>query len=285
MALGCELSPLVLSTLYESVLSLKSSNSLVAFSGRAAQLRLDDNWFRYAIDAYRRMAELGYPNVHTNHSLLATWLLAGERRNTKVRSADVDAELAGLPTDDSEHQAVLRCWTLGNVVSAPYQWGPRALAVPALPPDDPNVAAAYEGLIRHAAALADRDVFGEMAHTAVIFRLYTLVEGILRGTDPPEARFRERLANVRETLTPNEADTWRAGADHLYHPRHVMTHLDQGKSPSSFSDYAREYDAVESVRAPALACALLVFDQVSLEQSEVAGPGVIDAVERDIDRV
>ena len=58
-----------------------------------------------------------------------------------------------------------------------------------------------------------------------------------------------------------------------------MTHLHQGKSPSSFSDYASDYDAVQSVRAPALACALLVFDQVSVEQSEATGPGVIAAVE------
>ncbi len=285
MALGCELSPLVLSTLYERVLSLKSDNSLVAFSDRAAQLGLDDDWFRSAIDAYRRMAELDYPDVHTNHSLLATWLLAGERRNAKLQSAELDAEFAALPTTDADHQAVLRCWTLGKVALAPDQWGPRALAVPACPPADPNVAAAYEGLIRHATALADHGEFGEMAHTAVVFRLHTLVEGILPGTDSPEARFRERLANVRGILTPNEADTWRASAEHLYHPRNVMTHLHQGKSPSSFSDYASDYDAVQSVRAPALACALLVFDQVSVEQSEATGPGVIAAVERDIDMV
>ena len=285
MALGCELSPLVFSTLYEGVLNLDSNRSLVAFSDRAAQLRLDDTWFRYAIDAYRRMAELDYADMHTNHSLLATWLLAGERRNDKVTSAELDADLAALPTKDAGRNAVLRCWTLGKVALAPDQWGPRALAVPACPPADPNVTAAYEGLIRHATALADHGELGEMAHTAVIFRLYALVEGILPDTGPPEARFRERLANVRSILTPNEADTWRAGAEHLYHPRNGMTPLHQGGSPTSFSNYASEYDAVDSVRDPALACALLVFDQISLEQSEAPGPGVIAAVEHDIDMV
>lgn len=295
MELGCEFPARVFARLYDLCLRLSRDGQLSEFRDRASSIGLDDDWFRWAVEIYELMVQAGWNWPLTrSHSLLAGWLLAGERAQAprRMAPAEFEAELASLLEDTAgEDHPVLICWVLGRRVRGPQSWGPNAIAVPAAAPLDVAVADAFSGLIEHAHFLGSELGSGELGHTAVIWRIGAIIDGMTLQEHEQDGRapaLQDRLldlvAQCAPRLTIAERAEFRATAMKVMDPRNTLTHVRAGHDGRSFGEYARQFAQPSELFPAVRLTTRLVFDRVGDEQGSSPNPGVAQAVESDLQR-
>ena len=171
--LSCRLSPLVYNVLYRRLAD--DADAHAALEPRLAEIELDLKWLDSAAEAYGRKWSSNVEPLNTGvpadeiqrleapHALLASWILTALRRrgSSDEFSAAMRSEiLAHLDTDEQdvselggreEFSPVIVGWTFGMVVQNDIDLN--LPAIPATPIKNKHIAAAYEGLVRHVAAL------------------------------------------------------------------------------------------------------------------------------------
>lgn len=201
MGLKCELSPLVFAVLYQTLADDKDVARRELLGDRLAEVDQEQEWLAEAAERYEKtwrgqLKQATTPDDFTGltdeNALLASWILAALRTTgasygfgEKLRK-DVTAralrEIPVAPHDlPPQWCPEVPGWTLGMVVGAVDRNLPIALA--ALPAD-PNVRAAYEGLVEHVLHLGKTPTpWPEMLGTSTYWRGTGLAEGL-----KPEAR-------------------------------------------------------------------------------------------------
>lgn len=202
--LNCCLSPLVFAELYRLLLS--DTRVAKVLDDRLAEIGYDSDWLRDRADDYdakwRNDASLLEPvtvddyALPVEHSLLATWLLAGLRNTgesydlsarlleTVQRRMTSEAPLVGARPPSLS--PVIRGWTLGMVTGA---LDPSLPMVLAHEPSDPHIAEAYRGLVEQVCHLQGvPEPWPELAGTALLVRTGGLAEALRPSPPPPPHR-------------------------------------------------------------------------------------------------
>ncbi|WP_396902923.1 hypothetical protein [Mycolicibacterium sp.] len=293
--LTCKLSALVFAELYRLLgATTVHSDSL---DDRLSQLGYDTEWLVEASEAYElkwrsdaididpdTAEDLALPG---EHSLLASWLLAGLRNagHSYDFSADLRAAVQRRMGADAQPLArfrppslspIIRGWTLGRVVSIT---DPLLPMVPAAYPSDPHITAAYHGLVEHVLHLELLDPpWPELACTATYVRTGGLAEALRPPPSPPpylglshsidllmsEAR-RHVPTDVYERLRQN----WIRWVER----RNVLTHVAPGNGwDRTFSESAEEVRTWEQLELTILGISQFVFQEVSHELLDSVPP-------------
>lgn len=202
--LTCTLSPLVFAELYRLLLADRRIAEVL--DDRLDEIGYDSDWLRDRADDYDAkwvdVAGLLEPAtvndyaLPVEHSLLATWLLAG-LRNTG-NSYDLSGRLLDAVQRRMTSEAplvgarppslspVIRGWTLGMVAGA---LDPSLPMVLAHEPDDPHIAEAYRGLVEQVCHLEGvAEPWPELAGTALYVRTGGLAEALRPPPPPPPNR-------------------------------------------------------------------------------------------------
>jgi hypothetical protein len=182
--LKCELSPLVFTVLYRILADGQEYQELL--SDRLAEIEQESEWFAEAAERYEKTWQGQLKQAATSNDLnglsdtnarLASWIIAALRTTgtsydlgEKVRKKVTERALDEMPDPPailpSQWCPEVMGWTLGMVVGSVDQHLP---VVPAMLPADPNVSAAYEGLVEHVLHLGDTqapwpEIFGTYLH-------------------------------------------------------------------------------------------------------------------------
>lgn len=210
MELRCELSPLVYAVLYQKLAADTNRHRRDLIEERLNDIGWEADWLGEAATAYEAKWQeqikdaASLSGLPTDHAELATWLLAALRSTGP--SSDFGSELRAAVNERALHEITpspaevpphcrpeLAGWTLGMVIGG-IDWGlPLILAVPV---EDPNVQAAYEGLVEYVLHLEHvAEPWPEMVGSATLWRGSGLAEALKPG---------ERAASAIEGLL-NEA--------------------------------------------------------------------------------
>lgn len=258
-----------------------------ALEDQLASIHLPLEWLGEAADAYDRKwrADLSYlmPNavedyaLSAQHSQFATWVLSGLYASGACAdlAANLEAAVTARALDDVEElQAPLPPvlsptvigWTLGSIVGIAGNDTP---IMPALPPADENVCAAFDGLIEHVLALQTMsEPWPEMMQTAMYWRGYGLAEALR-----PEAGTGGRALNELRLATA----TSMAGAqghqikrhlDTFGERRNALSHIADDQSRPRFIDVIDDERKSSGIDLTMRAMTQFVFQEVAKEVRE-----------------
>lgn len=197
--LVCRLSPLVFGTLYRLLAGEK--DYVAALEERLGAIELEFDWLTSASNAYDekwasdcRLIGLGaslddLPKLDASHAVLASWVLVALRGegssddfSTRLRT-DIYRRLIedGLENEFAsgreEFSTVVIAWVLGMVVHNEVDL--YLPAVPAKPVKNEHIAAAYQGLVTHVAALRLEDEpWPDLIGTSTLVRGVGLAEAL-----------------------------------------------------------------------------------------------------------
>jgi hypothetical protein len=298
MAAVAALAPEDLAVIWEQCLEWHRAGHFASFGDRLDGAALDEDWIEAAVARYRAMRHFrdnydprAYSDMPDEHAGLLTWLLVGEL-NYRRTSAEFDAELlSNLGSDPSgEGRPTIIAWVVGSRIATGY-WGPRILAVPGPAPSNPDVAAAYRGLVEHAAALAAAEgMFLELGRTAIVTRLAGVVDGLvmpdLRGVRPmPNAgkRLLRVYQRVESMLGPDDQRACRETMADFRHHRNVLVHVDQDDADDSFLSYSGYFMDSEALKPRLATATSIAFGVVAEEQLRIDYPPALARVQRDLD--
>lgn len=301
--LACELSPLVYSEFYRMLAGERALKD--ALVDRILEAGLEIQWLDRAIAAYdakwdedkrslvQAYAELVASGTATSqppepltlssdHAVLASWLLAGLRPQeidglgTKLNSAISTRLVDELPELLSPKPRafwpVIIGWTFGMLVDD--RLDPQLPAIPAQPVKDPNIAAAYAGLVNHVAHLVPLDEpWPEVLGTSTLIRGAGLAESLRPDAEGP-----------RKALEQLMLDTKRAVPDSLYRQliQHWTTFVTNRDSVvhilpyrgSAFTDVVDCANTWDKIRLTIRGITQFVFQEVARELAE---PRIISA--------
>lgn len=307
--LTCRLSPLVFGALYRLLATDVSAQDLLEDRLRGIELELD--WLTAASDAYdekwddhRRQLDSGVrpedlDRLDPSHAILASWTMAALR--ARGSSDDFNAGLRSkifqrLESDGvdpisfsrrEEHCPVVFGWTLGMVVSNDVDLN--FPAVPAKPVKNEHIAAAYEGLVIHVAALRTAaEPWPDLLGTSTLVRGAGLAEALRPEAGSAraaiEALLRETARYVPLGVQTTLANHW--VRSHLVEKRNAVVHI----TPTSggglaFLDAMHPADTWMKVRPTVQGVAQFIFQEVARELAEEPSevrPGLWDQLEWDL---
>lgn len=190
MELNCGLSPLVYAELYKFVRS--DRDLLRRTNERLAELGREPDWLDLAVERYDAIwnweEQFGdVSNTQPGERLdaeLATWLIAPLRATgpsddfSKELSSRVRQRVRGrFPSGALPEwfEVSVIGWTLGRVCGRIDRNTP---VVPGDWPTDPDVAAAYRGLLEHVRDLPEHSPWPEMRGSSIVIRIAGLAEGL-----------------------------------------------------------------------------------------------------------
>ena len=283
MDVSCELSPLVYAELY-ALLQDKTAWA-DTIEDRLDQCGLEMAWLQEASDMYRAFwlsvsADEQMRLLDKEHAHLASWLLAAlilkdpsdefsvelrERVRSRY-SADRGIQLGILPEGLA---VVVVAWTLGKVIG---DFDVELPVVPAVPPTDADIAAAYNGLIEHVGALPRPTPWPEILGSATHWRGAGLAES-LSPREPPNlaASIGQLVSDSRRHMPPYRFDAmsrhWSRGD--FVPRRNVLTHV-KSDGGVAFLDAATQASDHQSVRPTVAGITQFVCQHVA---AELADPG------------
>jgi len=288
--LTCKLSPLVFAELYR-LLGLDRTRR-DDIEERLEELNYSLEWLGDAADVYsaKWLDDAQYITSDTadgfalsaEHSLLATWILAGLRNtgdsydfSSTVRTAVQERVAADAPqlegTRASSLSPIIRGWTLGRVVGLLDSSLP---LVPACPPNDAHIAAAYTGLVEHVVHLGDvEEPWPELAGTALYVRTGGLAQA-LRPPPPPAKlglghSLNLLMADARRHLPGNIEEILRRNWIRWVERRNVLTHIkSEDPSEMSFSESAEQVRTWDQIKDTVLGITQFVCQEISQELQE-----------------
>jgi hypothetical protein len=248
---------------------------------RLANAGLFQGWLDAAVDGYdghwRDWKD--WPDAEPlgeTHAELASWILATLR--LKEPSTEFSAELqervlrryrsevdanAAMPSPSSRVRVV--GWTLGKVVG---EYDRDLPVAPAVRPRDPDVAAAYDGLVEHVVHLGSQTMnpWPEMLGTSTYWR----GAGIAEALQPDEASLANAIARSvkasRPLLNESEYDLVRRHwqANDFDKKRNAVTHV-KASSGMSFTAVSTTAGDKLAIRPTLVGITQFVCQQVSLE--------------------
>jgi len=289
--LNCSFSPLVFAELYS--LLLRDEVRRDALIERLASQDFDIDWLALMAQEYDAkwrsdtrwltLETIGDSVLDAEHSIVATWLLAGLRHTG--HSYDLSSELRmavarraaeefdGLPPSlPPALSPIVVGWTLGKVVGSVDGSVP---VVPAYPLDDPDVHAAYIGLVEHVASLpGDLDLFPELVGSATYVRSAGLAEALAGGEDGPRKAIGKLMAES-SLLTPSSLHTrlhrhWSDFVDR----RNVLTHVRADGGNMTFVEAADQTRSWQQLKLTVDGITLFVCQAISRQLYNEVPPAV-----------
>ncbi|ASN39987.1 hypothetical protein CGQ24_13840 [Arthrobacter sp. 7749] len=306
--LECLLSPLVYSQLYRLLAADERMTANLA--GRLGQIDRPIEWLDYLRDIYDlkwaedreqiikgEWAPTGMPS---DHAILASWILVGLRPlgelsdfgaqlNTAV-SERLSEEAPNLLTRRGEvFSPAIVAWTLGMVVDAGLS--SNLPVVPAKPIKHIQIAAAYDGLIKHVKILGMTPApWPEMLGTATLVRGAGLVEALRPAPEgkvwgPLQAvtkLIQEAEGAMVEGLRKRVREHWLNG-DFIAR-RNTIVHIQGISGEPSFVDISATANSWEKVEMTIRGLTQFVFHEVSveLEDGRTIQPYFIDNILQDL---
>lgn len=282
--LNCKLSALCFSELYRLLGEELVHGELL---DRLQQLGFDEDWLTEAADAYdaKWVQDAQYIvngsadelALEVEHSVLATWLLAGLRNignsydfSTSLRTAVLDRMTTEAPyisgSRPSSFSPIIRGWTLGMVIG---NLDPELPVVPACYPINLHITAAYRGLVEQVDHLGGvNEPWPELAGTALYVRTGGLAEA-LRPPPPPrglghslELLMAETKSQVPLAISERLRQNWIRWVER----RNVLTHVvPDGNTSDSFTESAAQVQAWDQIKLTVLGITQFVCQQVSFE--------------------
>jgi hypothetical protein len=263
LELKCQLSPLVFAVLYRTLADDKGHENLLA--ERLAEVDWDAGWLPAAADRYEKTwqgqlrqaaSAADLSGLSEENALLASWILAALRftgasyefsqelrRGVTTRARE---EIPGSPADlPPQWCPEVMGWPLGMVAGSIDRSLP---VVPAALPADPNVTAAYEGLVQHVLHLGQTPVpWPEMLGTATFWRGTGLAEGL-----KPEARdgrdaISQLIIECRHTVPDHLGSRLSRHFAHFAETRNTLSHVADMPNRPRFidvKDRARDWDQI-----------------------------------------
>jgi hypothetical protein len=241
--LRCELSPLVFAVLYRTLAFGKDKAHQDLLAERLAEVGWESEWLAEAAERYEKTWQGQLKQASTldeltglsdANALLASWVIAALRTTgasydfgDKLR-ADVTARaLTEIPSAPHELPPPwcpgVVGWTLGMVVGTVDRQLP---VVPAVLPADPNVRAAYEGLVEHVLHLGKTPApWPEMLGTCTYWRGTGLAEGL-----KPEARdgkdaIKQLIFECRYAVPDHLSRRLSRHFEHFAETRNTLSHV------------------------------------------------------------
>lgn len=296
--LKCKLSPLVLAELYRLLLNaggpLRDTTE-----ERLDELHYDLDWLGDAAEAYNakwlEFSQYITPEtaddlaLSVEHSLLATWVIAGLRNtgdsydfSSTLRTAVQERMVKEAPqlsdTRAASLSPIIRGWTLGMVAGSLDSALPM---IPAHPPQDPDIAAAYAGLVEQVLHLGDvEEPWPELAGTALYVRTGGLAQA-LRPAPPPPAKpglshsLNILMAEARRHLPASIAEPLRRNWIRWVERRNVLTHIESDRSANiSFTESAAQVRTWDQIKLTILGITQFVCQEISQELQESRPPAL-----------
>lgn len=243
MELKCELSPLVFAVLYRMLADDKDSRHQNLLVDRLTEVDWEPEWLAEAADRYektwqgqlkRAKTQNDLPGLDDENALLASWILAALRTTgasyefgEKLRK-DVTAralkEIPGAPHDLPQQWCPeVAGWTLGMVVGAVDRNLPLA---PAAMPADPNVRAAYEGLVEHVLHLGKTPTpWPEMLGTSTYWRGTGLAEGLKPEARDGQEAIKQLIIECRYAVPDHLGRRLSKHFEHFTQTRNALSHV------------------------------------------------------------
>lgn len=301
--LSCRLSPLVYSVLYRRLAD--DGDAHAALEPRLAEIELDLEWLDSAAEAYGRkwasnleLLNTGVPGdesqrLDPSHAVLVSWILTALRRrgssddfSTATRS-EILGRLDAAGDDVSnlggreEFSPVIVGWTFGMVVQNDLDLN--LPAIPATPIKNKHIAAAYEGLVRHVAALRlEAEPWPDLVGTSTLIRGVGLAEALRpeEGSARSAIRtlLRESARYVPSPLQATLANHWDQGD--IIGNRNAVVHIMPTSSGGlPFLDVMNRADNWHKIKPTIQGVTQFIFQEVARELADEASevhPGIWD---------
>lgn len=265
MELKCELSPLVFAVLYRTLADDKDQARQDLLAGRLAEVGWEADWLATAAEYYEKtwQGQLKLATIPADltglsdgNALLASWITAvlrttgasydfGEKLRANV-TARALKEIPAAPADlPPQWCPEIVGWTLGMVIGTVDRHLPVA---PAILPVDPNVRAAYEGLVEHVLHLGETPTpWPEILGTCTYWRGTGLAEGL-----KPEARdgkdaIKQLIIECRYAVPDHLGRRLSQHFEHFAETRNTLSHVADMPDKPRFVDvkeYARDWNQI-----------------------------------------
>jgi hypothetical protein len=286
----CEVAPYWFSALYRYA----HEGALGGFNERLERLGVDREWLKWVSDRYRLMGDAHAAGtapiavVDERHAQLASWFLLGQRGSPSLPTWEAEAEIqvraATLgPVDSPEDYGVIVCWNLGRPVSR-SDWGPLP-AVPALKPSDTDLKLAFAGLLDHARLICSDGAMAELGHTAVLWRITALIEGLLpveHGPSPQNRLSRLITERLAAWMMDSEILAFRRSCEQLDADRNVLSHLRADTSGRDFTSVVGDFADVSALVSRTASITAAIFDQAADESMDLDASSLWDSVDADL---
>lgn len=265
MELKCELSPLVFAVLYRTLADDKDKTHQDFLAERLAEIDWEPEWLTEAAERYEQVWQGQLEQAATaddlvglsdENALLASWIIAALRTTgasydfgDKLRNDVTARALKEIPTAPaslpSQWCPEVVGWTLGMVMGTVDR---RLPVAPALLPADPNVKAAYEGLVEHVLHLGEIPApWPEILGTCTYWRGTGLAEGL-----KPEARdgkdaIKQLIIECRYAVPDYLGQRLSQHFEHFAETRNTLSHVADMPGRPRFVDVkeqARDWDQI-----------------------------------------
>ncbi len=285
--LTCALSAVVFAELYQ--LLAKNRDGRDALDDRLVEIGYDSEWLSDAAAAYRAKWQYDAQYIDADsadsyalseeHAILATWILAGLRNDgdcyqlaadlrdavVKRLAADAPALVAVRPQSMAP---IIRGWTLGLVAGT---LDPLVPVVPAVFPQDENIAEAYRGLVDHVLHLgALGESWPELVGTALYVRTGGLAEALRPAPPPPPQRglsysVSTLVSESRRQVPLHIFSRLTANFDRWVPRRNVLTHVRPSEDGTTFADSASLVRTWDQIEMTVMGITQFICQEVSLE--------------------
>jgi hypothetical protein len=241
--LKCELSPLVFAVLYRTLADDKNQARQDLLAERLAEVGWEADWLAEAAECYEKTWQGQLKRATTvddlaglsdENALLASWIMAvlrttgasydfGEKLRANVTTRALK-EIPAAPTElPPQWCPEIVGWTLSMVIGTVDR---RLPVAPAVLPADPNVKAAYEGLVEHVLHLGETPPpWPEILGTSTYWRGTGLAEGL-----KPEARdgkdaIRQLIIECRQAVPDHLRRRLSQHFEHFAEIRNTLSHV------------------------------------------------------------
>jgi hypothetical protein len=290
VGLSCELSPLVFAELYRMLAGDRTRAELL--EERLAEIGRDVSWLEEAAERYEKTWQ-GNLRVAISvddlialgpdHSLLASWVLARLRASGSSYEFGDDlraavtrralTEIHSAPHElPSRWKPVVVGWTLGMVVGEVDQNLPVA---PAMLPSDPNVRAAYDGLVEHVLHLAaTASPWPEMIGTSTFWRGTGLAEGMQPEAANGQQAITQLVIAVRRILPEHMGKQIGQHFSQFAERRNTLSHIADMPNRPRFVDVKEQARDWPQIRLTIMGITQFLCDQIAVELTETASRAV-----------
>lgn len=265
MELKCELSPLVFAVLYGTLAADKDRTRQNLLADRLDEVGWQPEWLAEAAERYEKtwqgqLKQAGTPDellgLSDANALLASWVIAALRTTgasydfgEKLRkgvTARALKEIPAAPHDlPPQWCPEVAGWTLGMVVGAVDRNLPVA---PALLPADPNVRAAYEGLVEHVLHLGETPTpWPEMLGTSMYWRGTGLAEGLKPDAKNGQEAITQLIIECRYAVPDYLGRRLSKHFEHFTQTRNALSHVADMAGQPRFVDVmegARDWNQI-----------------------------------------
>lgn len=290
MELKCELSPLVFAVLYRTLADDKAHQDLLA--ERLAEVGWEPEWLAEAAERYEKtwqgqLKQATTPDdligLSEANALLASWIMAALRTTgasydfgDELRSGVTARALKEIPTVPADLPSQwcpeVVGWTLGMVVGTVDRHLPVA---PALLPADPNVRAAYEGLVEHVLHLGKTPTpWPEILGTSTYWRGTGLAEGLKPEAKDGKDAIKQLIFECRYAVPDHLGRRLSQHFEHFAETRNTLSHVADMPGRRRFVDVKERARDWSQIYLTVLGITQFLGLQVSAELLESASRAV-----------